>query len=580
MKNGDGRVIKPAQKKRDGPLYGMCGSYEEQMKFFCGKTLNDRAPLSSIVPAALDDKYQMGSRWFHSLSDFSENRSFNLIKIESIYFIFFHVLLKDTLSRTVEANLKPTPRGTKKEWMTEEILNLMNTRREHKAANNLDKYHFNLHKRVRDTPERASWTYSSYEPSGTAEMNYPLEITERFADLSLLHCAGYRDSLAIVKTANTAVINSDEGGDVRAGIPFNDMARLPNLKESVFYSNLSPFLGYAPTTLLATYREVRQKLTAPGKSGSGADDVDLPPVNIVSLEAINKKLKLVKECPDARYLRGGTCRMGAASGCGQREAKTDRRSGARFDEGNFLPEQQHQQVPDKVDKSHLSLSAGDRLSNLSNFSQQRTDRQIRRELKVTPEQSNPRDYGPPNTIYYYDYCNKRLPYSRASEMTFSITLEFLSKMNNDELLNKLTASLEASNRRIIEEANERQTTELKELLGKEVEAVSARLNEELTKKCTAIEEQYTNLKNKLEKLEKELKKNNIIIFGLNVPECGKLVVNEEGYTAHQLVDNEGDTDEERDEEEKIEEVAVTNDLEAKRASIKPSVDSLVPGGDS
>nr|CAI5825979.1 unnamed protein product [Callosobruchus analis] len=32
------------------------------------------------------------------------------------------------------------------------------------------------------------------------------------------------------------------------------------------------------TSLLATYRKVRQKFATPGKSGSGANDVDLPPV--------------------------------------------------------------------------------------------------------------------------------------------------------------------------------------------------------------------------------------------------------------------------------------------------------------
>ncbi|KAF5304683.1 hypothetical protein FQA39_LY09460 [Lamprigera yunnana] len=32
------------------------------------------------------------------------------------------------------------------------------------------------------------------------------------------------------------------------------------------------------TRLLATYQKIRQKLTTPGKSGSGADDVDSSPL--------------------------------------------------------------------------------------------------------------------------------------------------------------------------------------------------------------------------------------------------------------------------------------------------------------
>nr|CAI5858137.1 unnamed protein product [Callosobruchus analis] len=39
-----------------------------------------------------------------------------------------------------------------------------------------------------------------------------------------------------------------------------------------------PELKKKMTSLLATYRKVRQKLATPGKSGSGADDVDLSPV--------------------------------------------------------------------------------------------------------------------------------------------------------------------------------------------------------------------------------------------------------------------------------------------------------------
>ncbi|KAK9679422.1 hypothetical protein QE152_g40053 [Popillia japonica] len=38
------------------------------------------------------------------------------------------------------------------------------------------------------------------------------------------------------------------------------------------------------TSLLATYRKVRRKLATPGKSGSGADDVDSSPVTEVGLE--------------------------------------------------------------------------------------------------------------------------------------------------------------------------------------------------------------------------------------------------------------------------------------------------------
>nr|CAI5862248.1 unnamed protein product [Callosobruchus analis] len=94
---------------------------------------------------------------------------------------------------------------------------------------------------------------------------------------------------------------------------------------------------------------------------------------------------------------------------------------------------------------------------------------------------------------------------------------------NDEILNKLITTLEVNNKKIIEEANERQTIEIKELIRKEVEAVSVRLHEEFSKKYNAIEEQYNTLKIKYERLERELKKNNIIIFGLTAPEGVKLI---------------------------------------------------------
>ncbi|XP_060531503.1 uncharacterized protein LOC132705089 [Cylas formicarius] len=92
--------------------------------------------------------------------------------------------IKDILNGTIEANLKPTPKRNRREWMTGEILNLMDSRRECKAANDINKYrrlnriirikiksakehwiearcseieelqgrhdHFNLHKKVKD----------------------------------------------------------------------------------------------------------------------------------------------------------------------------------------------------------------------------------------------------------------------------------------------------------------------------------------------------------------------------------------------------------------------------------------------
>nr|CAI5825605.1 unnamed protein product [Callosobruchus analis] len=64
-----------------------------------------------------------------------------------------------------------------------------------------------------------------------------------------------------------------------------------------------PELKKKMTSLLAAYRKVHQKLATPGKSGSAADDVDLSPDDVVCLETLNRKLKLVKESPDARYLR-------------------------------------------------------------------------------------------------------------------------------------------------------------------------------------------------------------------------------------------------------------------------------------
>ncbi|XP_060533802.1 craniofacial development protein 2-like [Cylas formicarius] len=66
--------------------------------------------------------------------------------------------IKDILNGSVEANLKPTPKRNRREWMTGEILNLMDSRRECKAANDINKYrHLNRIIRTKIKSAKEHW---------------------------------------------------------------------------------------------------------------------------------------------------------------------------------------------------------------------------------------------------------------------------------------------------------------------------------------------------------------------------------------------------------------------------------------
>nr|CAI5829370.1 unnamed protein product [Callosobruchus analis] len=91
-------------------------------------------------------------------------------------------------------------------------------------------------------------------------------------------------------------------------------------------------------------------------------------------------------------------------------------------------------------------------------------------------------------------------------------------MNNEEFMHRMLQSLEESSKRIIHEANEKQTAEIKEEIRKEIEEISLKFKKEIDAKVSEFELKYTELKQKYEQLETELRKNNIIIFGLETAE--------------------------------------------------------------
>lgn len=90
-------------------------------------------------------------------------------------------------------------------------------------------------------------------------------------------------------------------------------------------------------------------------------------------------------------------------------------------------------------------------------------------------------------------------------------------MNENDLVAKVVKAVNESTRKNIEEANKNQSDDIKRYINKEVSELKQKFEEELNKKALEWESKYKNLQNKYEKLEKELKKNNIIIFGLDTP---------------------------------------------------------------
>lgn len=84
---------------------------------------------------------------------------------------------------------------------------------------------------------------------------------------------------------------------------------------------------------------------------------------------------------------------------------------------------------------------------------------------------------------------------------------------NDASLEKLTRTIEENNRKIILEANQQQTEILKVYFEKEIAELKEQFDIELTKKALEFEEKYNNLKSKCDRLERELNRNKIIIFG-------------------------------------------------------------------
>lgn len=86
-----------------------------------------------------------------------------------------------------------------------------------------------------------------------------------------------------------------------------------------------------------------------------------------------------------------------------------------------------------------------------------------------------------------------------------------------EQLNEFVTKIEESNRKSILELNNQQTKDIKDHIKNEITELKQKFEEELNRKSIEFENKYKDLRVKYEKLERELKKNNIIIFGLTAP---------------------------------------------------------------
>lgn len=90
-------------------------------------------------------------------------------------------------------------------------------------------------------------------------------------------------------------------------------------------------------------------------------------------------------------------------------------------------------------------------------------------------------------------------------------------MSSNESLQHLFKSLEESNRKTIEEANKQQTREIKKHIDYEINALRQTFEEEFKKRESEWEKKYQELKDKYNKLEKDSRKNNLIVFGVEAP---------------------------------------------------------------
>lgn len=88
---------------------------------------------------------------------------------------------------------------------------------------------------------------------------------------------------------------------------------------------------------------------------------------------------------------------------------------------------------------------------------------------------------------------------------------------NTDLLNEIKKIIEESTKRSVEEGNKQQTEVIKAHIDIEIQKINQKL-EEQTEKYTELKKNYDDLKVKQTKLEKEVRRNNIIIFGLQLEE--------------------------------------------------------------
>lgn len=100
-------------------------------------------------------------------------------------------------------------------------------------------------------------------------------------------------------------------------------------------------------------------------------------------------------------------------------------------------------------------------------------------------------------------------------------------VDTNNFIEQLLKSAEETNRKTIEEANKNQSIDIKGYINQEIQELKQKFEDELNKKISEWENKYTQLKENYDKIEKELRKNNIVVFGLENPsqDLGSSVVN-------------------------------------------------------
>ncbi|CAG9759742.1 unnamed protein product [Ceutorhynchus assimilis] len=88
---------------------------------------------------------------------------------------------------------------------------------------------------------------------------------------------------------------------------------------------------------------------------------------------------------------------------------------------------------------------------------------------------------------------------------------------NEEQFETLTRRIEESNRKVIEEANSKQTKVIRDYIQQEISEVKEDFEKAITQSENKLQAKYEELNKKHTQLQKQLKKNNIVIWGVQPP---------------------------------------------------------------